>query len=84
MRLVSVWLLWVMYILKGIVIYRHPVTKYTTMTLVVMYVCLTSGQFIDQMVFVLGLHDTYFDYAYVITLFPSLVIVTYSIYLSRR
>lgn len=83
-RLLCSIILWVAYITKGITIYRHPIPKYLMMLLIIAYLCLTFGQFIDQMVFVLYLHDNYFDYVYIMMMILPTFFLTYIIYLYKR
>lgn len=72
-------LMWVLYLTRGVMIYRHPLPKYVFIGLIVSYLCLTVGQLFDQIVFSLYLHRNKYDMVYAgVTLLP-LTLLTFGL-----
>lgn len=51
------WGVWVSYLSFGFDIYAHQTQKYLFMLIIVGFVSLSTGQFVDQMGYLLKLHD---------------------------
>ena len=77
-------LLWILYFCRGVTIYRHPLTKGMLMGLILLYVSITLGQFLDQMLYLLNLHDGLFDLIYGGVVGVPLSLLTYTLYVYLR
>lgn len=83
LRFAVVWTVYVFYVLKGYNIYRKQWPRFILAANLVVLVCAATGQFIDQMVYILGLHMEFFDYAYLGAIYTPICLFTYAVFRYR-
>lgn len=73
-----------LYVNVGLSIYNHSMVKYFFMGIIVGFVSLSTGQWVDQMGYLMKLHDEIYDLGYAAVVFVVVVGVTVAVHLRRR
>lgn len=78
LRLLMLFGVWMVYVLSGFLIYQRFICRFWLIAILLIKIGVSSGQWIDQMVFILQLHTSYYDYVYAIAVFIPMTLCTSS------
>lgn len=76
LRFIASWILWILYLKTGFDIYQHQNVKYFFMVIVTLFSTLSTGQFLDQILYLLKLHDNVYDLGFAAIIFIPLLAIT--------